>query len=74
MNNEKELKSANEYIALWEKYYFEIGDKEKGKEYLNKAMELQDESWEINKKEIVKIMQKAGLPTEDLIKELENIK
>lgn len=37
-------------------------------------MALNNESWESNKKEIIKITQEAGMPTEDLIKELENIK
>lgn len=73
MNNEKEFKTVNDYLDLWEKYHKE-GDKEKAKEYLNKARALNNKIWEDSKKEIIRVMQEAGLPTEDLIKELNEIK
>lgn len=72
MNNEKELKTINDYLDLWEKYHKE-GDKKKAKEYLNKARELNDEIWEDNKKEIIRVMRNTGLSTEEIIKELNNI-
>ena len=73
MDNKKEVKTANEHIQLFDKHIKE-GDEEKAREYIIKAMEANSKIFEDGKQEILKIMESAGLSTEELLNELENIK
>lgn len=73
MDNKKEIKTINEYIELFDKH-IEKGDEEKAREYIVKAMEANNKIFEDGKKEILSTMEKAGLSTEELLNELENIK
>lgn len=73
MNIEKEFNIINEHLNLSEKY-LKDGNKKKAREHLKKANQINQEVFEDNKNEIIRITQEAGLPVEDLLSDLEKIK
>ena len=73
MRNEKELKTISEHLNLSEKYLRD-GDKKKARQHLKKANQINQEVFEDNKNEIIRITQEAGLSVENLLSDLERIK
>ena len=73
MSNEKGLKPISEHLNLSEKHLRD-GDKKKAREHLQKANQINQEVFEDNKNEIIRITQEAGLPVDDLLSDLEKIK
>ena len=67
MNYEKEPKTVEECLGLFDKYISE-GDKDKAKEFLIRASEINKEIMEKIRKENERIMKKYGNSAEDLPK------